>query len=67
MRALTAAATRLARDLNYLVYDCFYLALALELQYPVVTADRAFQIKVDAHPYLSHHIVHLAQAATRTT
>ena len=64
MRALTAAASRLARDLNHPVYDCFYLALALELQYPVVTADQAFQNKVDAHPYLSHHIMHVAQATS---
>jgi predicted nucleic acid-binding protein len=34
-----AAATRLACELGCPAYDCFYLALAQELQQPLVTAD----------------------------
>jgi predicted nucleic acid-binding protein len=45
------------------VYDCFYLALAILEQYPVVTADGRFHDKVRGHPYLSDRIVHVAQVA----
>jgi predicted nucleic acid-binding protein len=40
MRRLAASATRLAIDLGHPAYDCFTLALAIQEQYPVVTADR---------------------------
>ncbi len=60
MAELMAAATRLAHDLDHPVYDCFYLALALHAQYPVVTADTRFFGKVYGHPYLSDRVVHLA-------
>ncbi len=60
MLQLTAAATRLAADLDHPVYDCFYLALAVQTQYPVVTADTRFHNKVRAHPYLSDRIEHVA-------
>ena len=60
MLQLTAAATRLAADLDHPVYDCFYLALAVQTQYPVVTADTRFHNKVRAHPYLSDRIERLA-------
>ena len=59
MRQLDAA-TRLAIDLNHPVYDCFYLALAVQEQYPVVTADTRFDEKVCVHPYLSDRIAHVA-------
>ena len=38
-RAYLAKATKIARDLGRAAYDCFYLALALDLRQPLVTAD----------------------------
>jgi len=64
MLQLTAAAARLAADLDHPVYDCFYLALAIQTQYPIVTADIRFKDKVRAHPYLSDRIVHVSNAVT---
>ena len=63
MLELAAAASRLGTDLDHPVYDCFYLALAIQTQYPVVTADQRFHDKVRGHPYLSDRIVHVAQAS----
>ena len=63
MRQLAAAATRLAVDLDHPVYDCFYLALAVQEQYPVITADARFHHKVRTHPYLSDRIMHLSSLA----
>lgn len=60
LRQLAAAAGRLAMDLDHSVYDCFYLALAIQEQYPVVTADARFHTKVQDHPYLSDRILHVA-------
>lgn len=60
MRQLAAASARLAVDLDHPVYDCFYLALAVQEQYAVVTADARFHEKVRSHPYLSDRIMHLA-------
>ncbi len=60
MRQLAAAASRLAIDLDHPVYDCFYLALAVQEQYPVITADGRFHDKVRGHPYLSDRITHVA-------
>ena len=60
---LPAAATRLATDLRHPVYDCFYLALAMHEQHPVVTADTRFHDTVRRHPYLSDRIVHVANLA----
>lgn len=59
MRQLAASAGRLAVDLDHPVYDCVYLALAVQEQYPVVTADRRFHDTVRQHPYLSDRIVHV--------
>ncbi len=63
MRQLAASASRLALDLDHPVYDCFYLALAVQEQSPVVTADRRFYDVVRAHPYLSDRIVHVRDLA----
>ena len=60
MRQLAAAAGRLAIDLDHPVYDCFYLALAMQEQYQVITADVRFQSKVRTPPYLSDRIQHVA-------
>ncbi len=65
MAQLTPAAARLASDLDHPVYDCFYLALAIQTQYPMVTADRRFHDRVRGHPYLSDRILHIAEAASR--
>ena len=65
MSDLASAATRLASDLDHPVYDCFYLALAVHTQYPVVTADTRFHDKVRRHPYLSDRILHLADLSTK--
>lgn len=62
MQQLAAAATRLAVDLDHPAYDCFYLALAIQEQYPVITADTRFYDKVRAHPYFFNRIVHVARA-----
>ena len=60
MRQLAASSARLALDLDHPVYDCFYLALAIQEQYPVVTADARFHGKVSRHPYLADRITHVA-------
>ena len=60
MRQLAASSARLALDLDHPVYDCFYLALAMHEQHPVVTADTRFHDTVRRHPYLSDRIVHVA-------
>ena len=59
MRQLAASAARLAVDLEHPTYDCFYLALAVQEQHPVITADRRFHDVVRKHPYLSDRIVHV--------
>jgi predicted nucleic acid-binding protein len=48
---LAAAALSLAADLDDPVYDCTYLALALERGSQVMTADRRFAAAVGAHPF----------------
>ena len=50
---------------GYVVDASVYLALAIQTQYPVVTADQRFHDKVRGHPYLSDRIVHVAQASPR--
>ena len=67
MPQLSAAAARLAVDLDHPVYDCFYLALSVQTQYPVVTADAQFHDKVRSHPYLSDRIVHVVHALSGAT
>jgi predicted nucleic acid-binding protein len=59
MKLLMAAAARLASDLDHPVYDCMYLALALQEQRPVITADGRFHSVVQGHPYLSGHVIAL--------
>ena len=53
------SAARLAIDLGHPAYDCFCLALAVQEQYPVITADRRFYDIVRRHPYLSDLVVHV--------
>ena len=49
MPVLTADAFRLALLLGHPIYDCLYLALALQTQTPLVTADRRFAAVVGRH------------------
>jgi len=65
MSQLAPATARLAADLDHPAYDCFYLALAIQSQHPVVTADARFHDKVRRHPYLADHILHVAQVEPR--
>ncbi|MGH6901259.1 MAG: type II toxin-antitoxin system VapC family toxin [Geminicoccaceae bacterium] len=57
-RALT-----LAIELGHPIYDCVYLALALTLGMPVVSADRRFVNVVRRHAALSVAVVLLAETA----
>lgn len=63
MRRLAASSARLARDLRHPVHDCFYLALAIHEDHPVVTADTRFYDKLRRHPYLADRVVHVAEVA----
>jgi len=65
MRRLAASAARLAIDLGHPAYDCFYLAFAIQEQYPVVTADRRFHDVVRQHPYLADRVVHVESLRPR--
>lgn len=53
---LVPAALSLAADLGHPVYDCVYLALALDQSATAVTADRRFVSAVNAHPYLKGRV-----------
>jgi predicted nucleic acid-binding protein len=56
---LAAQALELAREIDYSVYDCFYLALALRRAAPFVTLDRAL-VTGAAKSRHARAIVHLA-------
>ena len=49
-RHLLERATRLAIDLDHPAYDCVYLALAMENEWPFVTANARFRHKIDRSP-----------------
>lgn len=51
---------RLASELDERIYDCAYLALALQRNVPFVTADRRFARRVREEAHLAKHIVDLA-------
>jgi predicted nucleic acid-binding protein len=51
------AALRIAHDLAHPIYGCCYLALALDEDAVVVTADRRFGSAVAAHPSLADRVV----------
>jgi predicted nucleic acid-binding protein len=59
------AALNIAHDLAHPIYDCCYLALALEENAVVVTADRRFQSADAAHPALADRVVLLRDIALR--
>lgn len=60
---LVPAALSLAADLGHPVYDCLYLALALDRSAITVTADRRFASAVNAHPYLAGRVRFLHDVA----
>ena len=53
MPGVTADAFRLALLLGHPIYDCLYLALALQTRTPLVTADRRFAAVVRGHEQLA--------------
>jgi predicted nucleic acid-binding protein len=57
------ATLALAQELDHAVYDCEYLALALELDAVYVTADKRFWRKAQASPRLQDRIVLLRDLA----
>lgn len=50
-------ALTLAQDLQHTVYDCAYLAVALAVGCPVVTADQRFATIAAAHPTLAGRVL----------
>jgi predicted nucleic acid-binding protein len=61
----TLAALAIAHDLAHPIYDCCYLAVALEENTVVVTADRRFRTAVAAHPSLADRVVLLRDIVLR--
>ena len=52
-----AAALAIACDLAHPTYDCCYLALAIEENSIVITADRRFRAAVVQHPSLADRVL----------
>ncbi|MEJ0019857.1 MAG: type II toxin-antitoxin system VapC family toxin [Acetobacteraceae bacterium] len=55
--AAVVSALAIAHELSHPIYDCCYLALAIEADAVVVTADRRFHSAVAAHPSLAGRVV----------
>jgi predicted nucleic acid-binding protein len=55
----------IARELMHPIYDCCYLALAIEENSIVITADQRFRSAVAAHPALADRVVLLRDIALR--
>ena len=66
-RHLIEPATRLAIDLDHPAYDCIYLALAMENDWPFVTADLRLRRKIDQFPNLpgTNFVLSMAEAVAR--
>jgi predicted nucleic acid-binding protein len=62
--ALAPAAAALAGKLPHPVYDCAYLALALERGTFVVTADRRFAGAAGRHPFYADRVRLLSEVVT---
>ena len=63
--AVVMSALAIAHDLAHPIYDCCYLALAIEEDAIVVTADRRFRSAVAAHPSLADRVVLLRDIVLR--
>jgi predicted nucleic acid-binding protein len=59
-RILLEPAIEISFDLRHPVYDCVYLALALQRQVPLVTADERLVAAVRKLPRLAAHVILLA-------
>ncbi|WP_448203401.1 type II toxin-antitoxin system VapC family toxin [Azospirillum sp. sgz302134] len=51
---LLTSAARLSLTLGHALYDCLYLALAIELGGRLVTADRRFEQKLHQHGFATY-------------
>jgi predicted nucleic acid-binding protein len=64
MRSLLAAAARLAIELDHPAYDCLYLAVALENDCRIATADERFLRKVEGRrSAIGDRVISLKEAA----
>lgn len=62
-RHLLERAARLAIALDHPAYDCIYLALALDRDWPFITADDRFRRKFNAsHPELQGVVLSMKEA-----
>jgi len=61
--ALLPSAVTLAFELDHPIYDCLYLALAVERGLTLITADLRFHAAARRHPALGPRIVSLAELA----
>lgn len=61
LETLLGDAVRLALELDHPVYDCLYLALAIQRGGAVVTADRRLVETVRRHPERAHLVVPLQE------
>jgi predicted nucleic acid-binding protein len=59
-------ALRISLDLKHPVYDCVYLALALQLEVPLITADRRLVTAVRRKKNPGFHVLALGDAHTIT-
>ena len=53
-RVIAGEALRIATEIRHPVYDCFYLALALDRDAPLLTADRRFAARVAPTEFARH-------------
>jgi predicted nucleic acid-binding protein len=58
----TTSALALAQDIQHSAYDSVYLAVALAVGCPVLTADRRFSAIVANHPSLASKVILLSSA-----
>jgi predicted nucleic acid-binding protein len=63
---LLDTALRISLDLKHPVYDCVYLALALQLEVPLITADRRLVNAVKRKKSLGIHVAALGDTRTIT-
>ena len=63
---LLDTALRISLDLKHPVYDCVYLALALQLEVPLITADRRLVSAVKRKKSLGIHVAALSDTRTIT-
>ncbi len=59
---LLDTALRISLDLKHPVYDCVYLALALQLEVPLITADRRLVTAVRRKKSLGIHVALITEA-----